>query len=82
MLNYLFLNPMVVPLELMRAAFDGTNPPIPDWAIYWSVSFSLISDCWINCFQEDRIKGGEEIMNSTTIRLIDVGLSFPSTELD
>ena len=43
MLNYLFLNPMVVPLELMRAAFDGTNPPIPDWAIYWSVSFSLLS---------------------------------------
>ena len=43
MLNYLFLNPMVVPLELMRAAFDGTNPPIPDWAIYWSVSFSFLS---------------------------------------
>ena len=27
----------------VNGAFDGTNPPIPDWAIYWSVSFSLLS---------------------------------------
>ena len=43
LITYLYiLNPMVVPLEMMRAAFDGTTPPIPNWAIYWSMAFSVL----------------------------------------
>ncbi|MDE0953954.1 MAG: ABC transporter permease [Candidatus Poseidoniales archaeon] len=43
-LDYLYiLNPMVVPLELMRCAFDGTSLVIPNWAIIWSVLFSILS---------------------------------------
>lgn len=41
LLEYIFLNPMVLPLELMRSGFDGTELMIPQWAILWSVGFSL-----------------------------------------
>ena len=41
LLDYIFLNPMVLPLELMRSGFDGTELMIPQWAILWSVGFSL-----------------------------------------
>jgi ABC-type polysaccharide/polyol phosphate export permease len=41
LLEYIFLNPMVLPLELMRAGFDGSSLAVPSWAIAWSVGFSL-----------------------------------------
>ncbi|MDA8758616.1 ABC transporter permease [Candidatus Poseidonia alphae] len=41
LLDYIFLNPMVLPLELMRSGFDGTELMIPQWAILWSLGFSL-----------------------------------------
>ena len=44
MLDYLYiLNPMVVPLEMMRCAFDGTSLVVPTWAIIWSATFSILS---------------------------------------
>ena len=41
LLDYIFLNPMVVPLEMMRAGFDGSDLLIPQWAILWCIGFSL-----------------------------------------
>jgi len=41
LLEYIFINPMVLPLELMRAGFDGSELAIPMWAIIWSVAFSF-----------------------------------------
>ena len=40
-LDYVYLNPMVAPLELMRSAFDGTEIPLPNWAIAWSLGFAV-----------------------------------------
>ena len=41
LLDYLFLNPMVLPLELMRSGFDGTEVPVPSWAVAWCLSFTF-----------------------------------------
>ena len=41
LLDYLFLNPMVLPLELMRSGFDGTGVPVPSWAVAWCLSFTF-----------------------------------------
>ena len=42
LLDYLFLNPMVLPLELMRSGFDGTEVPVPTWAVAWCLSFRSV----------------------------------------
>ena len=41
LLDYIFLHPMVVPLEMMRSGFDGSNLLIPQWAILWCICFTL-----------------------------------------
>ena len=42
-MNYLLLNPMVVPLEMMRSGIDGSPLVIDLHWIYYSVSFACIS---------------------------------------
>ena len=41
LLDYIFLNPMVVPLEMMRSGFDGSDLLIPQWAIVWCIGFTV-----------------------------------------
>lgn len=42
LLDYIFINPMVLPLELMRSGFDGSELAVPQWAVMWSVGFSVV----------------------------------------
>ena len=41
--QYVFLNPMVVPLEMMRCGLDGSNLGISQSWIIYSVSFAFVS---------------------------------------
>ena len=42
-IGYLLLNPMVVPLEMMRSGIDGSPMAIDLYWIYYSISFACIS---------------------------------------
>ena len=41
--DYVFLNPMVVPLEMMRCGLDGTDLGITNFWIGYSIVFALAS---------------------------------------
>jgi ABC-type polysaccharide/polyol phosphate export permease len=43
MIEYLMLNPMVVPISMIRSGFDGTELGIDSFYIIYSIIFCLAS---------------------------------------